>query len=234
MSKLKRKLNFKRILLFLLFPLFFILLNIYAFSNIDFFKKAFAYAESNVSLFTNANKEYSISKIDKNSNYSGIGQERIDNKDGYFTTFTTVDENKKIYLEYKQNGEASWKDNPYWENTMETDGCGITAMSIILSGYGKNLTPEDLRENYYPVLKADNISSELANSFGISNSNFFYDSVHLGNDYIEEYLQTNRPILLCVWNRPRSNRWTTDSHYMCLLATDGNGMVYVSNPNRIR
>ena len=45
-----------------------------------------------------------------------------------------------------------------------------------------------------------------------------------------EHLQTNRPILICVWDKPQKNRWTEKSHYMVLLATDGE-KVYVSNPN---
>lgn len=114
---------------------------------------------------------------------------------------------------------------------METDGCLITALSIILSGYGKTKTPEDLRKMYYPYLKADKLSYELSNSFGIENTDFHFDSIHLSNDYIEEHLKTNRPILICVWNKPTVNRWTSVSHYMVLLATDGEGKVYVSNPN---
>ena len=88
-----------------------------------------------------------------------------------------------------------------------------------------------LRVRYSPVLNMDNFSNELSNTFGIKNSGFLYDSVHLESNYIESFLETNRPILICVWNKPHANRWTTCSHYMVLLASDGNGMVYVSNPN---
>lgn len=114
---------------------------------------------------------------------------------------------------------------------METDGCLITALSIILSGYGKTKTPEDLRQKYYPHLSSEDFSYELSNSFGIENTDFYFDSIHLSNDYIEEHLETNRPILICLWNKPKENRWTKISHYMVLLATDRNGKVYVSNPN---
>ena len=58
--------------------------------------------------------EYKIIKQDKNNNYSGIGQEIVKNKDGYFTTFSTVEKNKKTYIEYKQNGNSSWSNNKYW------------------------------------------------------------------------------------------------------------------------
>lgn len=114
-----------------------------------------------------------------------------------------------------------------WQAT----GCSITAISIILSGYGKNTTPEDLRQKYYPVLNGDNIASELNKTFGISNSDFFYDEYHLSNSYIQKHLKTDKPVLICVWNKPSNNRWTTASHYMVLLATDDDEMVYVSNPN---
>jgi len=114
---------------------------------------------------------------------------------------------------------------------MATDGCGITALAIILSGYGKTITPEDFRERYYPVLNGDSISSELTKTFGISNSDFAYDKERLSNSYIENHLSNDKPILICVWNKPTNNRWTTASHYMVLLATDNHGMVYVSNPN---
>ena len=77
----------------------------------------------------------------------------------------------------------------------------------------------------------DNFSNELSSTFDIKNSDFYYDSIHLSSDTIIEHLQTNRPIIVCVWNNPHDNRWTTASHYMALLAADNNNMVYVSNPN---
>ena len=117
---------------------------------------------------------------------------------------------------------------------MAENGCGITVMSIILSGYGKDYTPEDLRKKYYPVMDYESFSTELSSTFGIKNSGFYYDTVHLSKDKIIEHLKTNRPIIVCVWNNPTDNRWTTASHYMALLATDGDNMVYVSNPNRFR
>ena len=176
------------------------------------------------------NDKYSVIKLDKNENYKGIGQEKVNGKDGYFTTFTTVDVNQKTYKEYKQNGSASWVSHKYWGGTMEENGCGITAISIILSGYNKNYSPEKLRKKYYPVLNNDKISSELSNTFGIKNTDFYYDSSHLSKDAFVKHLKSNRPILICVWNKPNDNRWTTASHYMALLATDEN-LVYVSNPN---
>lgn len=175
--------------------------------------------------------EYETIKQDTNKNYSGIGQEKVKNKDGYFTKFTTVENNKKTYIEYKQNGDFSWSNNQYWGGTMAENGCGITALATILSGYNQEYTPEDLRQKYYPKLDYDTLSEELFNNFKIKNTNFYYDSVHLSQEKLQEHLKTNRPILICVWNKPHNNRWTSASHYMSLLAADNNDMVYVSNPN---
>lgn len=175
--------------------------------------------------------EYQTIKQDENKNYAGIGQAKVKNQDGYFTTFTTIENHKKTYFEYKQNGDSSWCDNQYWGGTMAENGCGIAALATILSGYNQKYTPEDLRQKYYPVLDYDTLSRELFNTFNIKNTDFYYDSVNLSQKKLQTHLRTNRPILVCLWNKPHSNRWTTTSHYMVLLATDDYDMVYISNPN---
>lgn len=224
-NKKRNELNFRKvILLLILFALIIaIIFNIRQ-------KSSNNYITSSIWINRDSAK-YKVIKQDHNANYSGIGQEQVNGKDGYFTTFTTENSNKKIYKEYKQNGNSSWSNKKYWDSTMSESGCGITAMSIILSGYNKNYTPDDLRKKYSPSLSGDKISYELSHTFGISNSDFYYDSYHLSDKYIEKHLQSNRPVLICVWSKSGDNRWTTSSHYMVLLATDGNGMVYVSNPN---
>lgn len=230
--KNRKKLNIKRLTVFIFVITFIYLL----FTNWNKISSDIIKIAPNLtnSLNNNNSNNYSIIKKDFNNKYSGIGQEKISNKDGYFTTFTTVGKHKKTYKEYKQNGNSSWSDKDYWGSTMAENGCGITVMSIILSGYDKNYTPEDLRKKYYPVMNYENFSSELSKTFSIKNSDFYYDSVHLSKDKIIEHLKTDRPIVVCVWNKPNNNRWTTASHYMALLATDGDNMVYVSNPNRFR
>lgn len=185
----------------------------------------------------NINKEFNVIKLDYNKNYLGVGQKTIKNEDGFFTTFTTFSTdktNEKTYTEYKQNGSSSWSQKQYWGGTMEKNGCGITALAILLSAYGYNLTPDNLREKYYPVLNYENLSNELKNSYKIDNTDFYYDSIHLSDKSIIEHLKSDRPILICVWNKPKENRWTSLSHYMVLLATDNNNMVYVSNPNGLK
>lgn len=181
-------------------------------------------------IFEAEDKMYPVIYEGQNIDYFGMGQAFEYEQDGYFTTFTTVEENKKIYKEYKQNGNSSWKNNEYWNSTMEESGCGITVLSTILSGYGYNLTPEDLRNKYYPSLNYNKLSKVLKKEYNIDNSDFFYDKESISKEKILEHLKTNKPIIICVWGK-KDNRWTTTSHYMSILAADNNEKVYISNPN---
>lgn len=229
MKKKKFKIDYKRFFMIFILPLACTYLIIYfALAKSSIFNTSVSAISNTLSSNSSESlKNYNTIKLDVNSDYLGIGQV-LTSGDGYSTTFTSKD--GKTYTEYKQNGSASWANNPYWSETMATDGCGITAISIILSGFGLDYTPEKLRETYFPVLKADKISSELAN-YGVKNTDFFYDSFHLSSDYIISHLENEGPVLVCVWNKPCENRWTTKSHYMVLLGSDSKGLVYVSNPN---
>lgn len=173
-----------------------------------------------------------IEGLSKNILYEGIGQEKVEGKDGYDTIFTTVD--GKIYKEYKQTGQASWKNKSYWGGTFEENGCGLSAIATLASGYKLNYTPEDLRKRYIKFqgehLEGDQMSDEIEKYLGISNTDFLYDDIYFKKDYVIEHLKKNKPILICVWNKP-DNKWTTSSHYMLILATDCQNKIYISNPN---
>lgn len=181
---------------------------------------------------TSTIKTIDVDMYSKNNLYTGKGQEKVEGKDGYDTTFTSID--GKIYKEYKQNGNASWKNKDYWGGTFEENGCGLAALATISSGYGKKYTPEDLRKKYIKFeaehLEGDQMSYEIQKTLGLSNSDFLYADAYFKKNYIMGHLKENRPVLICVWNKPDS-KWTTQSHYMVLLATDMNNKVYVSNPN---
>ena len=140
----KKKINFK----FILFVIIIFIL-------------AYIFYTLNYTLINDITYNFTNISKSENSNYDGIGQEIVSGKDGYFTTFTTVEENKKMYKEFKQNGNSSWAKNSYWGGTMEENGCGITSIAIIASGYNKNVTPEDLRKEFYPVLDGNDIGNVL-------------------------------------------------------------------------
>lgn len=154
----------------------------------------------------------------------------VEKKDGYSKTYKTQSKtNSKIYKEYKQNMDSSWSGNSYWGGTMRENGCGITSLAIVASGYGKNVTPEDLRKEYYPHLEGDDMQNALK-KIGINCTDFFYHESYLSKKYISDWLKTNRPIIICIGSK-KKNEWTETSHYMVLLDINENGLVYVSNPN---
>lgn len=158
------------------------------------------------------------------------GQTLVNNANGYTHTFTTLNDiYKKTYIEYKQDLNASWSENAYWGGTMAENGCGITALAIIASGYGSNLTPEDFRTQYYPHLDSSKIAKSL-HSLDIECSDFYFSSIYFTENYIASWLKSNRPVLICVDSKT-PNRWTAASHYMVLLDVDENGLFYLSNPN---
>lgn len=166
--------------------------------------------------------------------YSSInsieGQLPVEEQDGYNTTFTTLNQkHQKTYKEYKQNSDSSWSEKSYWGGTMRENGCGITAMAIVASGYGKNITPEDLRQEYYPHLEGDQMSKALK-KMGFKCTDFYYHTSYLNKKYMADWLRTNRPIIICVGSE-KENEWTEKTHYMVLLDINENGLVYVSNPN---
>ena len=87
---------------------------------------------------------------------------------------------------------------------MSLNGCGITSISIIASGYGIDITPEDLRNKYYPHLETENMYIAL-NDLGIKCSDFWFTPIYLNKEYILEWLKSDRPVLICVDNTLKNN-----------------------------
>lgn len=159
-----------------------------------------------------------------------LGQVLVDNQDGYTTIFNSLhSEYDKKYKEYKQNTDSSWSQNSYWGGTMSENGCGITSIAIIASGYNLEITPEDLREEYYPHLESEDMAYAIQD-LGIECTDFYFHDTYISKKYITDWLKTGRPVLICVDNS-KENVWTTASHYMVLLDVNSNGEIYISNPN---
>lgn len=174
-------------------------------------------------------KGYDVIGENENENYPGTGQERVMGNDQYFTTFTTTE--GKVYKEYKQAGITPWADHKYWYDTVGVCGCGITALSVALSGMGLDETPETLRQRYPEGMDYDAMEEELREVFGVESSGFFYDEVSLSKKRLKEHLDTGNPVLICVWQDAGPNRWTTLSHYLVMIAKDNKDKVYISNPS---
>ena len=145
------------------------------------------------------------------------------------TTATFDTDGGKRYTEYKQY-DPRWADEKYWGKTMKRKGCGITAMAIVLSGYGKSVTPKDLQEKYYPVMNYENMSKELLENYNIKSSGFHYDNGSLSEEKILKHLKNDKPLIVCAWAENGINRWTKNSHYLTLLAANDENKIYVANP----
>ena len=92
-------------LLIIILGMFIFFRNI-SFNNISYRLNKF------VSKITNTS-EYKTIKQDINKNYSGIGQEKVKNKDGYFTTFTTIENHKNIERELNSRVNISLDERDY-------------------------------------------------------------------------------------------------------------------------
>lgn len=156
------------------------------------------------------------------------GQTIVTDADGYVTQYTTSKPNHRKYNEYKQI-LGSWAERSYWGGTMAENGCGITSMAIIASGYGIDVTPEYFRDKYFPHLDAEKMIPAFKD-IGLKCSEFSFSSTQINKRYMAEWLNKGNPILICV-NSNRENIWTAASHYMVILDINKEGNFYISNPN---
>ena len=130
----------------------------------------------------------------------------------------------KTYTEYKQF-DSAWASNSFAGGTMKNSGCSLSAVAVILTGYGKNVSPESLRQSVNGQMT--NLCNLLSNN-GVSSTRI---SHKLSNSEIISQLTTGKPIIVLV-GKP----WASGSgHYMCLLdykSSGGKDLVYVSNPGK--
>lgn len=132
----------------------------------------------------------------------------------------------RTYKNYKQDSGSPWENNSFAGGTMRNSGCSITSIAIVLSGYGQNVTPEDVRQMVNGRL-TDLVS--VLNSYGLSTSR---PERELTANEIKTHLQSNRPIIVNV-----EGEWTSSTgHYMVLGAykeLNGEDYVYVLNPGTV-
>lgn len=138
----------------------------------------------------------------------------------------TISVGGRTYKDYKQDSGSPWEKNSYAGGTMKSSGCGLTSIAIVLSGYGQDVTPEDVRQKVGGKL-ADLAS--VLNGYGISTSR---PERTLTADEIKTHLGSNKPIIVNV-----NGEWTSSSgHYMVLAGykeSNGEDYVYVINPGTV-
>ena len=144
--------------------------------------------------------------------------------DGYDQVYTL---GSKSYKEFKQS-RGSYKSIKYWSGTISSSGCGPTAAAIVLSGYGKNVTPKDtaMYMSSHGNITSASTLQEVIKNFGIQcHSKYGVTAEDLINN-----LRQGRPVIISV-NSNRNGMFTNNGHIMALLDINDKNEIYVSNPN---
>ncbi len=174
------------------------------------------------------------------SDYSSISGDVGDlveqNSNGIYGVYTSS--KGKTFIEYRQCsgpawGDPPWKDVPYWDGTISSDGCGPTSAAIALTGYGVAVTPADvanaMTNRYGSGVETSPASLTWAvNNFGVSAHYADWGTVNSAD--IANNLNQGRPVLISVGSSPNT-MFTRGGHLMALIDIDGNNNVYVSNPS---
>lgn len=122
----------------------------------------------------------------------------------------------KEYIEYLQYA-GPWKYNSYMGGNMKNSGCSVTSVAVILSGFGVDKNPEDVRR-----INPSGISiTGVLNSFGLKTNVIRKPT----QSQLLDHLKTGNPVII----NAGTGYWSKGSgHYFPVLAADGN-KVYVSN-----
>lgn len=132
------------------------------------------------------------------------------------------------FKNYQQGieGLCSWWNQSYWGGTMQSAGCGPTAIAIIASGYGIDKNPGEVAKMM--SMTSETTMSETLNKLGITHKNITSSSNSDKISQIKQNLTEGRPVIIGVGPGPDSY-WTGSGHWMALLGINGNKVV-VSNP----
>lgn len=136
--------------------------------------------------------------------------------EGYRGTYTTAD--GKTYVEYLQYA-GPWEGKYFMGGTMHNSGCSITSVAVILSGYGIDVNPDDIRTKYPNGVNLE----ELIESYGLNCE--VKTASHTSTREILDHLNSGNPVMINA-----GGYWTSSSgHYFPVLESLGGDQVYVSN-----
>lgn len=155
---------------------------------------------------------------------TGNGQLISSSGDGYNSVY--ISGSGKKYKEFKQNASyASYRNNMYGDNTIGVQGCSITAIAIVLSGYGYDFTPNKWSGNSLVSISGVISSYEVATKYDVTTSN----AAKTAKENIQAHLKTGEPVIIHVL---ADSSFTNNQHWMALLDISEDGsQVYLSNPN---
>ena len=131
----------------------------------------------------------------------------------------------KTYKEFKQNGPSSYRDKPYGDDTIAAQGCSITSIAIVLSGYGYNYTPATWSGTSLVSIYGE--TNKVVPS--INHTNSVSGATSENKAAIQKHLKTGNPVIIHVLSK---SPFTANQHWMALLDISSDGsQVYLSNPN---
>lgn len=189
----------------------------------------FSYAP-NLPITRTASNEPQIFKYEENSS----GTNGVVDIDGLeLSTYT----NKagKTFTEYKQN-QGPWASMPYGsDGTVKSQGCSITSLAIMTSGYGYDYTPAKWAGK--SLISMSGQASQYARGstrISIGEEKHANKTVASTNKKdIQDHLKTGDVVIIHVLGSKNGydNPYTSNQHWMVLLdINDSEDEVYVSNP----
>lgn len=169
----------------------------------------------------------------------GVSKGNITNGsgDGYNKTYKVGTHEYKLYEQWM----GSYSGNSYGSATISSYGCGPSSVSIILSGYGYNLTPggvvSDCKSitNNYGIGTLDAVKGYLK-KYGMNveqKGNYGVTIRKNQQDEIINHLKGGNPVILLVQGPvilSNGGRYNYTSHYITLLGINENNEVFVGDP----
>lgn len=125
--------------------------------------------------------------------------------------------NNRHYVEYLQY-LGPWKRSPYDSGSMKSSGCLVASVAVVLSGFGIDKNPEDIRRISNGALIAP---EPIFKSYG-----FRYERVNKpSQEKVLYHLRNGNPVIILS----ESKVWTNKTgHFFPVLEAVGN-QVYVAN-----
>lgn len=133
--------------------------------------------------------------------------------------------NKKTFTLYKQTDY----NQPYWDNTIATDGCGPTSCAIIASGYGSKDTPATIVRNNYCWEGAVSPMVDYLERKGIQDVFVTYNG-QASNSYILQKLEEGYKLIVNVQDGYVGSQYYWGHYYTILDVKKGTSKVFVGEP----
>lgn len=155
---------------------------------------------------------------------SGSGSSYASEGDGYSQLFTNS--HGRTFKEYKQYAGSYANLNTYWGGSVASEGCMITTVAILASGYGVDMTPADTNEEF-KVTPGPSVSKLMRNCLPAEISTSFEYSQYVDIETLRNHLLNGGT----AYYYATGGRFTSSTHFMAILDISADGsQIYLSNP----